>query len=265
MRQALKASIGSALLAVAIGFSGSASAADLGGSMKDTYMPAGPAPVAAGPCYFRADMGYSWSKDPGAEYVGNIDPRVSNTSLDNGWLAEAGIGCGSGSRGVRGELMFGMRQTRGFSGYYTDFTPPVPIDPLLETSIKSYTMMVNGYYDLGRIGNAVPYVGAGVGLAYHKMNDITSDVSPNTQFGAEKVSFAWALMAGVGFQLTDRAILDIGYRYSDLGSATSSHGDVAFAWNPRLAIDDLRSHEVKIGLRYHFGTSGDCCGQVPLK
>ena len=58
-------------------------------------------------------------------------------------------------------------------------------------------------------------------------------------------------MAGVAYQLSERAILDIGYRYIDLGSVRSG-SDAVLA---RLEVDDMRAHEIKIGLRYHFGSS----------
>jgi hypothetical protein len=41
----------------------------------------------------------------------------------------------------------------------------------------------------------------------------------------------------------------------DLGSAQSSN-----AGGTRLEVDDMRAHEIKIGLRYHLGSS-----PVPLK
>jgi opacity protein-like surface antigen len=240
-----------------------AQAADLGrGSLKDSSWLA-PAQRVAGPCYIRADVGYSWSQAPSSEYVGNVDPSMFAQSLSDGWLAEAGLGCGTGSRGWRGELVFGLREEKDFGGNYTDFSGP-PVDPRLTTTIKSYTMMFNGFYDLGNMNGFVPYVGAGVGWAYHKMGDVYSDLTPGIQNGEDKVSFAWALMAGVGYQITERAIIDIGYRYIDLGSARSSHSDNALAWNPRLEVNDLRAHEIKFGLRYHFG-SGDCCGFAPVK
>lgn len=226
--------------------------ADLGGgSLKDSGW-AGPVVSPAGPCYFRTDVGYSWSQDPSSEYVGNVDPSMSAQKLSSGWFAEAGLGCGSGSRGWRGEVMLGWRQEKDFGGDYIDFTG-APVDPRLTTSIRSYTTMFNGYYDFGNMNGFVPYVGAGVGFAYHDMGDVRSDLTPGIQFGDDKVSFAWSLMAGFGYQLTDRAILDIGYRYIDLGSARSSHADNAFAWNPRLEIRDMTAHEFKVGLRYHLG------------
>jgi opacity protein-like surface antigen len=174
--------------------------------------------------------------------------------LSSGWFAEAGLGCGSGSRGLRGELMLGLREEKDFGGDYIDFTG-APVDSHLTTSIRSYTTLLNAYYDLGNMNGLVPYVGAGIGFAYHDTDDVLSDVRPGIQFGEDKLSFAWALMAGFGYQLSDRAILDIGYRYIDLGSARSSHADNGFAWNPRLEVRDMTAHEFKVGLRYHLGTA----------
>ena len=275
MNFTLKAGLASAALAVAACLA-PASAADLGGyghgSIKDGYAPAAQVHSAAGPCYFRSDVGYSWSRAPHAEYVGNVDPTVFAPSLGDGGFIEGGIGCGMGSRGFRVEMMLGARQERTFKGHYTDFTPIVPVDPLLTTHVKSYTMMFNAYHDIGKFNGFVPYVGAGLGWAYHKMGDVTNDLVTGcggcVQFGEDKLSFAWSLMAGVGYQLTERAILDVGYRYIDMGLARSSHGDSTFgSWNPRLEIDDQRAHEIKVGIRYHFGQA-DCCAQpsyAPMK
>jgi opacity protein-like surface antigen len=267
MNVSLKA--GLAAVALAIAACTPVIAADLGGSIKDGYGAApGYAQPAApvGPCYFRSDVGYSWSRTPDATYVGNVDPTVYGESMSNGGLIEAGLGCAMGSRGFRAEMMLGAREERTFKGHYTDFTPVVPVDPTLTTHVKSYTMMFNAYRDLGKMGGFVPYVGAGIGWAYHKVGDVTSDFNGGcggcVQFGEDKLSFAWALMAGVGYQISDRAILDIGYRYIDMGLARSSHADSNLGWNPRLEIDDQRAHEIKIGLRYHFGT--DCCSAQPV-
>lgn len=243
-------------------------AADLGGykggSIKDGYVPAGPAYSAAGPCYVRSDVGYSWSNKPNAHFIGNNDPTVTKESLDDGALWEAGIGCSMGSRGIRAEMVLGTREEKKFKGDFIEFFPNrAPVDPTLFANIKTHTMMFNAYKDLGRHGGFVPYIGFGVGFAWHNIPEVTSN-SVGAQvcggcaiIGEDKVSFAWALMAGVGYQVSDRAILDVGYRYMDMGRARSGHGDTARFWNPRLEIDDIRAHELKVGMRYHFGTAGE--------
>jgi opacity protein-like surface antigen len=236
-------------------------AADLyGGSMKDGYTPAYAAPSIAGPCYLRGDVGYSWSRTGGAEYVGNaVDPNVRSAKIDDGGVYEVGIGCGSGSRGLRGDVTFGFRPGRDFSGDVDIVLGGLPVDPPIKTKIDSYTVMANGYYDFGNFRGFVPYVGAGIGVALHDMDYVYIDhpASPNPQHGDTKVDLAWALMAGVGYQVSSNLVLDVGYRYIDMGSAQSSQGDVVQAMNPKLVVDDMTAHEIKIGLRYHFGSRSE--------
>lgn len=309
MTRVIKAGIATAALTIAAGFALPATAADLGGygrgSVKDGYV--APMPEvhrgAAGPCYFRADVGYSLSGDPDAKWPVNnrvftgdtgdgaggppdgiinadeitttpLGDTVTNASIENTWLAEAGVGCGSGSRGFRAEAVLGYRGDRKFDGeplfYDPGPTPGTPVpgyvpeiyDDPMHTSLRTYTMMLNVYKDLGSFGPLTPYVGAGIGAAYHMMSEVYFTDNPaltNRIEGKNDLSFAWALMAGVGYQISDRAILDLGYRYIDLGKATSGRVDNAGFVNPRVNIDDITAHEFKVGLRYHFGQS-DCCG-----
>ena len=57
-------------------------------------------------------------------------------------------------------------------------------------------------------------------------------------------------MAGVGWQVTERAVLDLGYRYIDMGKAESGNYDNAGFFNPKVRVDDITAHEFKVGLRY---------------
>lgn len=302
-----KAGIASAALAVVAIAAMPANAADLGprgeGSTKDGYVPLPRVMQSggAGPCYVRADIGYSWSNDPSASWPVNnqtfntadangdgipdgdlngngiIDANevgstfagsaIANASLDNTWLGEVGAGCGSGSRGLRAEMMLGFRGSRDFSGEPAAYQgsligtgtgvapPPVTEDPI-HSSLKTTTLMFNAYYDIGKFGRFVPYIGAGIGAAYHQLDNISFTGNPNLVnqiHGNNDLAFAWSLMAGVGVQLSDRAILDIGYRYIDTGSITSQRSDTAFNVNPAVKLDDLTAHEIKVGLRYHLG------------
>lgn len=293
MTTVLKAHVATAALALALTATTQAFAADFGASIKDNYAPAYASP-AVGPCYVRGDFGYSASQDPDVKWPVNngvftdngngdnvvtgdeitstfVTDAVSNVSLDNTWLAEGGLGCGSGSRGFRGEITLGYRGDReleGEPGLY-DPGPPVggpepggpriPLDDPLHTSIQTYTLMLNIYKDLGNYNRFVPYIGAGIGLAVHDVEEVYFSGNPaltNRIEGDRDVSFAWSLMAGVGYQISDRAILDVGYRYIDMGSAQSGRVDTAGFTNPAVKIDDIAAHEVKLGLRYHFGDAG---------
>ena len=248
----LKSSLASVALVAVVAIASPASAADLGGyrgSMKDDgYAHAGPVGSAVGSCYFRADVGYSWSRNPdikfpvdntayntlnGTSFASGSD--VSGVSMENGWLGEGGFGCGSGSYGIRGELMLGYHGERKIDGeplYYAGpavVGPPAPslVDPA-HTSVKTYTAMVNVYKDLGKFGNVTPYVGAGIGVAYNQMSEVYFTGNPaltNRIAGDNDIALAWSLMAGIGYQISDRAILDVGYRYLDTGKISSQRQD----------------------------------------
>jgi opacity protein-like surface antigen len=192
----------------------SAHADGMRGSVKD-------APVmvsSPGRCYLRADVGYSWSQDPDVRWT-ITDPnpgptqwefvtdKVTNLRVDNSWFGEAGAGCGSGERGIRGEVMVGFhgkRKIDGEPGVWSPNAPP-PVDPL-HTSVSTTTIMFNAYYDLGQwAGRFVPYVGAGVGVARNVTDDVYFTGNPalvNRILGDERWSLAWSLMAGVGWQVT---------------------------------------------------------------
>jgi opacity protein-like surface antigen len=297
-----KAGLVSAAMVLAMPAATPVSAADLGGSMTDSYSaPAAPMMMGgAGPCYFRGDVGYSVSGDPDVKWPVNngvwtddgsgdgvvtegelsyvhAGTAVANVELENTWLAEGGLGCGSGSRGFRAEVMFGYRGDRKLDGEPAIYNPgpqvgdpdgtlPDPIDDPLHTSIQTYTLMFNVYKDLGQWNRVVPYVGAGVGVAYHDMDEVFFTGNPflvNRIEGDKDISFAWSLMAGIGYQLSDRAILDLGYRYINIGDIKSGRVDTAGFVNPPVQIEDIDAHEFKVGLRYHFGE--DCCAAAPMK
>ena len=74
-----------------------------------------------------------------------------------------------------------------------------------------------------------------------------------TRAGDERWSLAWSLMAGAGYQVSERLIVDFGYRYIDMGSVKSTRVDNLGFTNPPVVVDDITAHEFKIGLRYHFG------------
>ena len=82
----------------------------------------------------------------------------------------------------------------------------------------------------------------------------------NNLNGASQTNFAWSLMAGVGYQISHRAVLDLGYRYIDMGSVSSNRGDMCNCAGgrgsrDRIEVNDMTAHEFKVGLRYHFGGS----------
>jgi opacity protein-like surface antigen len=128
------------------------------------------------------------------------------------------------------------------------------------TARKSeWVVMGNAYADLGTYHGLTPYVGAGVGasrVTIHNFMDVNTPQS-GVAYGAtdSKWNFAWALHAGVGFEVTERATIDFGYSFIHLGDGRT--GDLITYLggnsidNP-MHFRDITSHDFKIGLRYKF-------------
>ncbi len=212
------------------------------------------------PCYFRADVGASWDVD---KFDGDYDGATINNDIDEGWFAEAGVGCGSPAlRGARAELVLGFRDERDLSAEPPNAPVPGTGNALI-TTIESYTAMANFYYDLGNFRGFIPYIGAGLGLAYHELDDVYCTVEIAffcdpmvAQAGDEDLHFAWSVMAGFGYEVSDRVILDVAYRYMDLGDVSSERADTGSAVNPFFNVNNIEMHEVKAGVRYRFGLLG---------
>ena len=68
----------------------------------------------------------------------------------------------------------------------------------------------------------------------------------NRSFSSTTYSFAWALSAGLGYQLTPSATLDVGYRYLNSGAITN-------LINPQTGMTVKQnnwSQQIRVGLRY---------------
>lgn len=125
-------------------------------------------------------------------------------------------------------------------------------------TLASGVFLVNGYFDLGTWAGVTPYIGAGVGGAYHSVKDITDhNVTTGTGFGygrgKSQWDFAWALMAGVSYSVTPNLALELGYRYLDMGSANTGEIDCAGGCGIRERQSfKVTSHDLRLGMRWQF-------------
>jgi opacity protein-like surface antigen len=143
--------------------------------------------------------------------------------------------------------------------------------------ISSLLFLTNAYVDLGTWSGFTPFLGAGIGFAQHKFSNLTdsglsdnfvlgaytgtSGVAP-TRFGDKtKTNFAWALMAGVGYDLSPSHKLEIGYRYLNMGKGTQSLTSACSTCGDAINYKDIDAHEFKVGLRWLLG--GPAYAPVP--
>ncbi len=122
--------------------------------------------------------------------------------------------------------------------------------------ISSWLGLVNAYWDITNWCGFTPYVGAGIGFATMSVNGLKDVNVPNggVAFGAgnTNTNFAWALHAGVSYDVSPQFAIDLAYRYANLGDIKS--GDV-YTYQGALAYDGLRikdvtSNDLMLGVRY---------------
>lgn len=241
-----------------------------------------PGLAAASDWYLRGTFAYEWSR---AAHFSDTDCRAANPP--------ALFGCATGSNGqpigasgdfghfplieaavgrrilpwLRADLSVAYRFNMDFAGS-ANFLSVGTRQPV-SAKADSLSGMVNVFFDIAGIAGRPsdrfqPYVGGGIGLAYNRIDEIMLLFPENA--GNHKLSitpsgdrkeFAFMLAVGTGIVLTDRIMLDIAYRYFDLGRVGTDPGNMHMDVRPAgIAISDvdapLRTHGAAVGLRYHF-------------
>ena len=230
------------------------------------HVPEIPAPVAVGGggLYLRGDIGYKIYGEPSGtynDYGAFGDLRFERESLDDAWMIGVGVGY-KFNRYFRSDITVDYETAAQVTGY-APCGGCVPAGQFSkETSdIDVWTVMVNGYIDLTTWNNITPYVGAGIGAAWVNTSDTVS-VNPvngggtsTTEFDGShsEWNFAWALMAGASYAVSDNFSIDAGYRYKDLGTAKTVKNISPNSPNSRIEYADLTAHEFRLGARYTFG------------
>jgi opacity protein-like surface antigen len=246
---------------VAAAFSpGAALAAD----MPIYEAPPAPAPVYGG-WYLRGDIGYT-AQNVGSLYNLLYDTTAFVYNYEKDFEPSYSVGLGVGYRfsdyfrvDVTGEYR-GPSDFHGYETYDTDGDLTIDGDDLYTGYKTEWTFLANVYVDLFHWGQFTPFVGAGVGASYNKINDFldTNVMNASVAHAADTGTwnFAWALYAGVGWQVTPRVTVELAYRYLDLGSAKSgdliSADGINYVPNNPMVFNDLTSQDIKLGVRYAF-------------
>lgn len=268
--------------AVAFGSAHGVSAADLGGSVKDQpYAYAAP----SGPAGWYI-TGYGAWASYDVDGISIVDQALTGlpvtdftsptSGIDNGWSVGGGIGKYLG-RGFRGDLTLEYRTSTDVSG---TVGAPCCTEISTATEFDGVVGLANLYYDFNRGGRFVPYIGAGIGFAHleTKAGTVACTVGCAGGFGdadyagSSTTNFAVAAMAGLSWRLhgggtsymssggmkdepvevsNGRALyLDVGYRFLYLGDVDGGTAVQTSGNELKVEWDDLRAHEVRVGLRY---------------
>lgn len=132
-------------------------------------------------------------------------------------------------------------------------------------SLSSAVFMANAYFDLGKYWGVTPFVGAGIGAVRHRVHGV-QEFDPgdlgggSTATDGKNWNLAWALHAGMSYEVNDRLSMEIAYRYMDLGKAHTGALCVSPACGTTLAplkLEDVRAHDIKLAMRWSFGGGYD--------
>lgn len=211
--------------------------------------------------YLRGDLDYHWTDMRGADYILYTPAGASNdfdtAEIEDSWSLGGGVGYQI-NRHLRTDLTADWLFKARFDGSTSD-----GVDTSSDVShFSALLLLANAYVDIGTWHGITPYVGAGIGGAWVKWDDLTNSIDGGGEFthrGAKSWRFAYALSAGASYCLTDNLKLDAGYRFSHIdGSKMFEFESDGVAGGAGPGYDDgFYNHEVRAGLRYQFGKS-DC-------
>ena len=122
--------------------------------------------------------------------------------------------------------------------------------------------MANAYIDLGTWWCVTPFIGAGIGTSYNRISGFRDDgftftnglLSNSTFYGddAGKWNFAWAVYAGLSYQVTHNVSIELAYRYISLGNGMTGPTrafDGSVVADPFI-LKNITSNDIKLGVRW---------------
>jgi len=113
-----------------------------------------------------------------------------------------------------------------------------------------------------------PFVGAGIGASYNTISSFQDTGLSDLPIGGDQIAssayakdsskwnLAWALQAGLAYEVHPGLTMELAYRYIHLGDAQSgdliSYDGTNSINNPEK-FKDLSSHDIKFGMRWALG------------
>jgi len=128
-----------------------------------------------------------------------------------------------------------------------------------EAKLRSVVVMGNVYADLGTWWCLTPFIGAGIGAAGNTLSGLTDigaftdALIPGVGIGSDntKWNFAWAVHAGVAFNVSNNLKLEMAYRFMHLGDAQAQLNCAVGTCLP-IEIRNIEASDIKIGMRWLF-------------
>ena len=169
-------------------------------------------------------------------YAGKLSFQET-TGFDTGGIYQLGAGY-QFNHWFRVDVTGEYRGSTNFHGLDV-LTYPVGGGPIgyeadnYSASKSEWLFLVNAYADLGTWWCITPYIGAGIGTArvqIREFHQFGGTVNNGERFGSKpgictdrlgEWNFAWALHAGLAYQVNPNMAIELGYSYVNLGNGTT--------------------------------------------
>jgi opacity protein-like surface antigen len=220
--------------------------------------------------YLRGDIGMTNQK---MKSLDSTDPNASlftstGMGFDSATLFDLGVGY-QFNNWLRADVTGQWRGRANFHG--SQYVPAGVFGPTFAEadnysgSKSEGVVMVNGYIDLGTWWCVTPFVGAGIGASYNRISGFRDDgviyngglLNNSVTYAADagKWNFAWALHAGLGYQVTPNVTIELGYSYMNLGDATTgANSNFAGGATPQFpwTMRGITSNDFTLGVRWNL-------------
>jgi len=208
--------------------------------------------------YLRGDIGMS-NQRLGSMFnvLYNNATSVVNVQKDFDSAPTFGLGFGyQFNDWLRVDLTGEYRGKANFHGFDIVYSPGAGSDEY-RASKSEWLVLANIYADLGTWYSFTPFIGAGIGTANVTISNFMDINTPTLGVAyadtASKWNFAWALHAGIAYQVNSRLSLEFAYRYVSLGNGITgdivTFNGVNAVYNP-MEFNNITSHDLKFGVRW---------------
>ena len=166
---------------------------------------------------------------------------TADMSYSHGPVASLAAGYKSGPMRFEGELEYQKTGSDQVNVSANGFSVGLP----LSGDVTATSLFLNFYYDFVNSSKFTPYLTAGVGRTWLKVDDFSITIPGVGTFNdsgsySDNV-FAYQVGAGIGYAVTDSITLDLSYRYFETQKADFDGTEAK-----------LSSHNLLIGGRFGF-------------
>jgi opacity protein-like surface antigen len=216
-----------------------------------------------GAWYLRGDIGIT------NQHLGSIASPAPGfdalSTLVQGFDSAGLFGLGVGykfNNWLRADVTGEYRAAAHFSAlqsYVNPAPPPAFGEDQYEGRKSEWLFLMNAYLDLGTWHSVTPFIGAGIGFDRLTIGNFIDTNVPLAAIAFSpdnsKWNFAWALHAGLAYQVTPNFTVELAYRYVYLGNGSTKDlvgiDGSNTTFNP-IEFRHVDSQDIKLGVRWMF-------------